>query len=250
MKEKGWLASKDVHAMLAFLRGRRVGFLAVIGWEKQPSVTVSDRSRRLFGVACCRRIERLFRDKRLLPGVEAVEQLIDGHRQREDLEAVFAGAEQVYQETCVPYDPIRYSAAAAAVRELIEWQSIETEYGPGHPEHSVASLTRRVVSNWDRKVDSREQQAQRHLLRDIVGNPFRPSPIELAWVTPMVTGLASAAYEERLLPSGELDPARLAVLADLLEEIGCSDADILGHLRGSGPHVLGCWVIDLLLGRS
>jgi hypothetical protein len=51
-----------------------------------------------------------------------------------------------------------------------------------------------------------------------------------------VPRLASAAYEDRLLPAGTLDPARLTVLADALEDAGCSDAELLGHLRGPGPH--------------
>jgi hypothetical protein len=65
-----------------------------------------------------------------------------------------------------------------------------------------------------------------------------------------VTSLATAAYDERILPSGELDPARLAVLSDALEEAGCDDPDILNHLRSSGPHVRGCWAVDLILGNS
>jgi hypothetical protein len=63
-------------------------------------------------------------------------------------------------------------------------------------------------------------------------------------------GLARAAYWYRLLPSGHLDPARLAVLADDLEDAGCTDPDLLGHLRGPGPHVRGCWAVDLLLGKA
>ena len=72
----------------------------------------------------------------------------------------------------------------------------------------------------------------------------------LAWNAGAVRRLAEAAYAERQLPAGALDPARLAVLADALEEAGCTDADLLGHLRGPGPHVRGCWVIDLLSGRE
>jgi hypothetical protein len=52
------------------------------------------------------------------------------------------------------------------------------------------------------------------------------------------------------MPSGHLDPARLAVLADALEDAGCADADLLGHLRGPGPHIRGCWAVDLLLGKE
>jgi hypothetical protein len=65
-----------------------------------------------------------------------------------------------------------------------------------------------------------------------------------------VVRLAQAAYEERHLPAGTLDDGRLAVLADALEEAGCTDTDIVGHLRGPGPHVRGCWPVDLCLGKS
>jgi hypothetical protein len=91
------------------------------------------------------------------------------------------------------------------------------------------------------------------ILRCIFGNPFRPaslSPAVLAWNDATVVRLGQAAYDERHMPEGSLDNGRLAVLADALEEAGCSDADILDHLRGPGPHVRGCWVVDLLLGKE
>jgi hypothetical protein len=62
--------------------------------------------------------------------------------------------------------------------------------------------------------------------------------------------LAQAVYDERELPSGHLDAARLAVLADMLEEAGCADAHLLGHLRSAGPHVRGCWAVDVLIGKE
>jgi hypothetical protein len=88
------------------------------------------------------------------------------------------------------------------------------------------------------------------MLRDIFANPFRSVAINFTWLTPTVRNLATAAYEDRSLPSGELDPARLAVLADALEESGCNNADMLTHLRSPGPHVRGCWSVDLLLGKE
>jgi hypothetical protein len=87
------------------------------------------------------------------------------------------------------------------------------------------------------------------LARDIFGNPFRPLPVRPACLTPQVVALARAAYEQRDLPAGTLDVTRLAVLADALEEAGCTGPDLLGHLRGPGPHVRGCWAVDLLLGK-
>lgn len=88
------------------------------------------------------------------------------------------------------------------------------------------------------------------ILRDIFGNPFRPVSLAPAWRTPPVLALAQAAYDHRTLPAGALEPDRLTVLADALEETGCTDADILGHLRGPGPHVRGCFVLDTLLDKS
>jgi hypothetical protein len=53
-----------------------------------------------------------------------------------------------------------------------------------------------------------------------------------------------------MIPAGTLDKDRLAVLADALEDAGCDDAVLLDHLRGPGPHVRGCFVVDLLTGRE
>ncbi len=89
-----------------------------------------------------------------------------------------------------------------------------------------------------------------HLLRDVFGNPFRPVSIDPAWLTPTVLALAHAACVERQLPAGHLDPARLGVLADALEDAGCGERTILDHLRGPRPHVRGCWAVDHLLGKK
>ena len=51
-------------------------------------------------------------------------------------------------------------------------------------------------------------------------------------------------------PTAHLDPDRVAVLADALEEAGCTEDGLLGHLRGPGPHVRGCWALDLVLGKE
>jgi hypothetical protein len=97
-------------------------------------------------------------------------------------------------------------------------------------------------------------QFQAALLRCIMGPlPFRPVSIPSfvrTWNDGTVVNLAEAAYEQRAMPSGLLDSARLAVLADAVEEAGCDDPEILGHLRTPSPHTLGCWPIDLLLGKS
>src|SRR5262249_34757376 len=97
-----------------------------------------------------------------------------------------------------------------------------------------------------------ELHRQCDLLRDIF-NPFSPAAVDPALLVShscLVMKCAQAAYEERELPSGILFQTRITALADALEEAGYTDEAILSHLRGPGPHVRGCWALDLVLGRS
>jgi hypothetical protein len=97
------------------------------------------------------------------------------------------------------------------------------------------------------------RREEQRLMREIFGNPFRPSQADLAWLahaSGAVARLARSAHDERIPPRAALDPARLAVLADALEEAGCSNREMLDHLRDPGPHVRGCWVVDLLLEQA
>jgi hypothetical protein len=101
--------------------------------------------------------------------------------------------------------------------------------------------------------DIGERLAQAGLLRDIFGNGFGSPPLSpavLAWHGGLAVQLATAAYEERSLPSGLLDSQRLAVLADALSDAGTTDAELLEHLRSPGSHVRGCWAVDLLLNEA
>ena len=100
----------------------------------------------------------------------------------------------------------------------------------------------RIVLSATHEPDA-ERFAQCIDLRDIFGNPFRPVAVESHWLTPAVRDLAAAIYAGRAFD-------RLPVLADALEEAGCGHANILAHCRGPGPHVRGCWVVDLILGKS
>jgi hypothetical protein len=85
--------------------------------------------------------------------------------------------------------------------------------------------------------------AQCSILRDIFGDPFRPVPVDPSWRSGNVVSLAEAIYADRAFD-------RLPILADALEDAGCDQADILEHCRGPGPHVRGCWVVDLILGKE
>jgi hypothetical protein len=113
----------------------------------------------------------------------------------------------------------------------------------------VVLAVEHVIAGSSDAVD-RERAGQCSLLREVVANPFRPVGLKAAWQTPTILSLAQAGYDNRTLPAGTLDSARLGVLADAFEEAGCDNADILSHLRLPGEHVRGCWVVDLLLGKQ
>jgi hypothetical protein len=80
-------------------------------------------------------------------------------------------------------------------------------------------------------------------LRDLVGNPFRPLTIDPAWLARndgAAVRLAQTTYEERRWEV-------LPVLADALEEAGCTEANLIAHCRQVGPHYRGCWAVDAVL---
>src|SRR5262249_54741761 len=107
--------------------------------------------------------------------------------------------------------------------------------------------------NGDPKTFEAERRVQCDLLREVMGDPFRCVAVAPGWRArggEPVPRLGEAIYEGRSLPGGTLDGARRPILADALEDAGCTEAAILEHCRGPGPHVRGCWVVDLILGKS
>jgi hypothetical protein len=115
---------------------------------------------------------------------------------------------------------------------------------------TAGSKARLDCLRYEAKDRARAAAEQSRLLREMFGNPFGPPPgLTPSCRTPVVLSLAQAAYDHRELPAGTLDLARLAELADALEDAGCTDAGPLAHLRAAGPHVRGCWAVDAVLGK-
>jgi hypothetical protein len=212
MNERQWETSRDPEEMLDFLRGK-----------------ISSRKRRLFLCACYRRLQVPMTLQRNRAAVEASERYADGQGNTaelhdisrygfiDDVKGILFGHERA------AYD-VRLTAAALAT--------------PGLPPLVTEPRYHDALNA--------EAAAQAELLRDIVGNPFRVVYLEtywLDWNERTVPALAKTIYDERAYD-------RLTVLADALEDAGCRDKELLGHCRGPGPHVRGCWVLDLILGKE
>jgi hypothetical protein len=121
-------------------------------------------------------------------------------------------------------------------------------YFPGNAEHATAAISqlKNVPANQANVVEQAECEVQSVLLRDVIGNPFRPAIMAQAWLTwndGTTRRIGQAIYGKRAFN-------RMPILADALEDAGCDNANILAHCRGPGPHVRGCWVVDLLQGKS
>jgi hypothetical protein len=227
MTEQEWLACAHPKPMLDFLRGK-----------------ASERKMRLFACACCRRIwGLLLLDERTRKAVEVSERFADGQAGKKELRLAALGAKAATEELAGAVTPaLKARSSAASATFFVTFRRDCAHYTtPIAASANYFHLGSEMVT---------EQAAQASLLRCITDNPFRPVSIEAVWLTPTVTNLAATAYGERILPSGELDAARLGVLADALEETGCTESAILDHLRAPGPHVRGCWPLDLILGRD
>src|SRR5262249_40161297 len=100
------------------------------------------------------------------------------------------------------------------------------------------------VSEWKGDWSSHvEDETHLSLLRDVFGNPFRPVTFSPDWRTSTAVAIARGMY-------GSRDFSAMRILADALQDAGCDNDEVLDHCRGEGPHVRGCWVVDLVLGKE
>jgi hypothetical protein len=222
--EAEWNACTAPQAMLAFV---------------QEAGLLSERKARLFAVACCRRIWHLLTDERSRRAVEVAEAFADGVASEGDVAGAARGAWDVGLESDPnTNDDMRSLACLHAGVTDARRAARETAF--------YASRAGLGLGEQD-DPGGHELQGQAALLRDIVSNPFGPpptlNPSLLTWHGGTVVKLAEAIYQEGRW-------ADMPLLADALEEAGCTDQDVLGHCRGPGPHAKGCWLVDALLGRG
>jgi len=267
--EAEWWTCNDPEPMLEFVRGK-----------------LSERKRRLFACACCRRIEHLL-TKDVRKALRAAEKFADGLLGPEELQQEnehVARASRGRAERWRIQDQRERTLTAAAVwltsqdEQAVRMTARETaesvavlrveecaggrsvnvwvkEAGPvvHYRREADGKVAKEREREWEAQIQQAcanawwaERSAQAELLRCIAGPPSRSFDLSADWPRwegGVVVRIAESLYCERLSED-------LPILADALEDAGCDNADILSHCRSSGPHVRGCWVIDLLLGKE
>jgi hypothetical protein len=240
MTDADWQASTDPAAMLEAIRD-----------------TASSRRLRLFQVACVRRIWQYVTDPGSRALVELVERSADGPVPEADLLAL---PYDWLTDDCGgpgPAERHAYMVAGHVGYSLISPLHDGTEFPSNdwQDARSAAQGAATVVAEAAELPDDDEHlpayqalqataaAAQADLLRDLFGNPFRPVVFDPRWRTADVLGLARGIDADRAF-------GRLPLLADALLDAGCDSDDLLSHCRSAGPHVRGCWVVDLVLGKQ
>ena len=277
MDEARWLAGNDPHAMLNHLLRWPTGDES--GGEAIHPHHPGDRKLRLFACACW----RLYHEPLDSVLIHVAEQFADGMITREIALSRIAdrGRGQPHHTLFQPQAGnaainavanCRNRATAAALLRCIvgdPWRPVTVRQPDRCPTCTSPSPELHPAMQHEGEVQPCRDDWHNH-----------PRNARLSWLTPAVLGIAQAAYDQRpgrkclscdgrgngwdyramraaacarcnkgRVEDGTLDPVRFSVLADAVEDAGCDDDDLLANLRTPGPHVRGCWVVDLFLGK-
>src|SRR5262245_47928752 len=219
MTEAEWLAWDSPEAMERSLHSRCM---------RDESVF---RLIRLYGVACCRRVWHLLQDPRSRAAVEVAERIFDIDVPYDEQMRVWREAWQVVDEL-YPGREFGYPYVLEELPTILldpYWDELDLRYGYVW-----------ITDERNPRADEAECLA---LARCIFRHKFRPTRFDPLWRTDAAVSLAKQMYDSR-------DFCVMPILADALQDAGCDSDDMLEHCRGPGPHVRGCWVVDLVLGKQ
>ena len=228
MTDEEWLASTDPRPMVEFLAD-----------------VASDRKLRLLAVACCNRIWEMLPAARKNQNT-ALESYADGMVTRSEYQAA---AQVAYEEADAEdrdlMDVSSFAAASVGISDPPTASSVTVSMDAAATAVAIAAAEKEQESQYDATYDTiltQERRAQIGLVLDIFGNPFRPVTLDRRWLSSTVLDLARTIYDQRTFEN-------MPILADGLMDAGCDSDEIIQHCQGTGPHVRGCWVVDLLLGK-
>jgi hypothetical protein len=222
MTETAWLKCADSGLML-----------------EHVAAFASGRKLRLFASAACRHVWQPIADSRCLTMLETSDRFADRLASKEELQEAGAAIAQMESTEAIEAvgDPSRLLLAL--------WALSDADKGIEATE-AILEVSGLLLRGATHSLEEDDDGYYSALLRDLFGVPSRPVKVRrtwLEWRDSTIPKLAQAIYDERAFD-------RLPILADALEDAGCTDVDILKHCREPGEHVRGCWVVDALLGKS
>jgi hypothetical protein len=227
MTEVEWLNEKhNSQAMVWSLRGTTL-----------TRTKGGKRKLRLFACASCRLTWDLLTDPLLRQAVEVAERFAEGQAGKDELQKAYESARGRER---LP------SAAPDHRQSTASWMAEKAAHPRAFDAAFYMTASPLPLTGGSGAQEQERDAALCELLRCIFGNPYRPARIApdwLQWNGGCIRGIATAIYDER-------DFDRMPVLADALEEAGCAEQAIIGHLRVPTIHARGCWVLDQLLGRA
>lgn len=210
----------------------------------------SDRKLRLYTCGCCRRLWHHLTDEQSRRAVELAERYADEPYPPEDQKPIPRSA---LDQLRSPDERTQaYRAAGAVLRSARQKRDASEDvadhllYVAAHAAHSTLDsdgLDAARMMRWDNLTKGMQPPIQVEVLRDVFSDRFLPVRFSPSWRSEAAVSLARVMYETR-------DFHVMPILADALEEAGCDDAHVLAHCRGPGPHVRGCWAVDLVLGKG
>jgi hypothetical protein len=205
---------------------------------------ISSRKQRLAAVAMCRRIVHLFPDGACRDALDVAERYADREAKRAEMASVCQAIQAIQRRISGVMFTNREDGPRYAVSALVRLMNPTKRHFADHVADGCAAAAGCMEPRNYLQLHQAECFKQKRLLLDIL--PPIPPPAELnQWVRHaggLARRLALGIYTERA-------HEQLPILADALEDAGCTEDAILSHLRGPGPHVRGCWPVDLILGK-
>lgn len=216
----------------------------------------SSRKQRLFAVACCRRLLPLLLEGHWRDCVSIAERYADRRAKRDELAVICPRTQREISYFSKNYAHVVKETAEIAMSWLCETR--KRNYAGQLASYAISAVAYSALPPdapnvppvgshqhslcWAGAAKT-EREAQIGLLDELCGNLFRPPAFSRSWRTGTAVSLARQMYESQ-------DFSAMPILADALQEAGCADEQLLTHCRGPGPHVRGCWVLDLVLGKE
>jgi hypothetical protein len=214
----------------------------MLEWWRYFHGEPSTRKQRLLACASCRLVWHLFTDSGLREAIESAESFADGGVAECELRRLH---EQAHALGLARGEPLSTMSSDVPGRQTVvdSWRVAHAAAECAQTDNLLFGNAMHYVAEDGGRGRDTEDARQAALVREILGDSTRPIEFDPRWLTSTVIDLARTIYVDRAFE-------RLPILADALMDAGCDSDEIINHCRSEGPHVLGCWLVDMILGNK